>query len=236
VNLILLFMNDFAGDTNRARLKGRRFEHVRDVLRAAPGDRLCVGIEGGNIGEGLVTLLDDEAVEMEVNIHGGPPPPLPVTLILALPRPKVLRRVITSATTMGVKRIILVNAFRVEKSYWKSPFLKKDEMEKQITLGLEQARDTIFPEIMLRPFFKPFVEDELADIVGESIPLVAHPGAAEDCPCNFDRPVALAIGPEGGFIPYEIEKLASCGFEPVNIGPRILPVETAIPVFLSRFL
>lgn len=234
MNLVLLFHSDFVGDTSRVRLKGRRLDHVRDVLRASVGDRLCVGIAGGNIGEGKIMLLDDDALEMHVKVEREPPPPLPVTLILALPRPKVLRRVITSVTTMGVKRIILVNAFRVEKSYWKSPFLEKDEMDKQITLGLEQARDTIFPEIILRPFFKPFVEDELTDIIEGSLSLVAHPGAKETFPHDVNQSVTLAIGPEGGFIPYEIEKLVSCGFRPVRMGHRILPVETAIPVLISR--
>jgi 16S rRNA (uracil1498-N3)-methyltransferase len=234
MNLLLLFHNDFIGDTDRVRLKGRRLAHVRNVLRASVGDRLCVGVAGGAIGEGLIMLLNDAALEMEVKVDCHPPPPLPVTLILALPRPKVLRRVIASTTSMGVKRIILTNASRVEKSYWKSPFLGNEEMNKQITLGLEQARDTIFPEIILRPLFKPFVEDELPGIIEGSFPLVAHPAAEEVCPLDVKQSVILAVGPEGGFIPYEIEKLLACGFKPVRMGHRILRVETVIPALLSR--
>jgi len=236
MNLVLLFEEDFVGDRNLVRLKGRRHAHVRNVLRASAGDRLCVGIAGGNIGEGTITLLDDEALDMEIKADCHPPPPLPVTVILALPRPKALRRVIASITTMGVKRIIIINAYRVEKSYWKSPFLEKAEMDKQIILGLEQARDTIFPEIMLRPLFKPFAEDELPGIIKGSLLLVAHPAATEACPFDVKQPVTIAVGPEAGFIPYEIEKLFACGFNPVRMGDRILTVETAIPVLLSRFL
>ncbi len=236
MNLVLFFKEDFVGDTNFVRLKGRRLAHVRDVLRASAGDRLCVGIAGGNIGEGTITLLNDEALEMEVKVDRYPPRPLPVTVILALPRPKVLRRVIASITSMGVKRIVLINAFRVEKSYWGSPFLEKVEMERQIIFGLEQARDTILPEIMLRPLFKPFAEDELPGIIKGSLPLVAHPASIEACPFDAKQPVTIAVGPEAGFISYEIEKFIACGFKPVRIGDRILAVETAIPALLSRFL
>jgi RsmE family RNA methyltransferase len=182
----------------------------------------------------VITLFNDEALEMEVKVDYPPPPPLPVTIVLALPRPKVMRRVLVSMTTMGVKRIILVNAYRVEKSYWKSPLLRKDELDKYITAGLEQARDTIFPEIILRPLFKPFAEDELPGIIKGSLPLIAHPEAGEACPRDVRQSVTLAVGPEGGFISYEIEKLLACGFKAVHIGDRILRVETAIPVLLSK--
>ncbi|MBF0558751.1 MAG: 16S rRNA (uracil(1498)-N(3))-methyltransferase [Nitrospirae bacterium] len=234
MNLILLFQSDFIGDTNLVRLNGRRHVHVRDVLRAKAGDSLCVGLAGGNIGEGTIMLLDEESVEMEVKLDSHPPRPSKITLVLALPRPKVMRRVVSSVTSLGVKRIFMINAGRVEKSYWKSPFLDKYEFDKRIITGLEQARDTIFPDIHLRPLFKPFVEDELPGLIEGSLPLVAHPASRDTCPCDVMQPVTLAVGPEGGFIPYEIEKLAACGFRPVSMGDRILTVETAIPALLSR--
>jgi RsmE family RNA methyltransferase len=101
---------------------------------------------------------------------------------------------------------------------------------------LEQSCDTILPQVYLRPRFKPFVEDELPDISSGTTAYVAHPGTGMDCPRTFQNPASLAIGPEGGFIPYEVEKLQSCGFIPVNLGERILRVETAVPVLLSRFI
>jgi RsmE family RNA methyltransferase len=58
--------------------------------------------------------------------------------------------------------------------------------------------------------------------------------ASDPCPRNVKRAVTLAIGPEGGFIPYEMEKLVACGFAPVQIGERILTVETAVPALVAR--
>ena len=252
MNLILLFPEDFTGE-DTVRLTGRRIEHVANVHRAAAGDELVVGVVGGKIGRGVVTHIDggrrdvarpageDASVpaepphlEMRVTLEREPPSPLPVTLVLALPRPKVLNRVIASVTSLGVKRIILVNAWRVEKSYWKSPRLSDENLMQQRVLGLEQARDTILPEITTRRFFRPFVEDELPAIAAGSLGLVAHPVAAVECPRNVRRAVTLVIGPEGGFIAEEIASLERIGFTPVSLGARILRVETAVAALLAR--
>ncbi len=234
MNLILLFKEDFVDGKNRVRLEGRRFKHVLEVHRAAIGDELSVGLMNGRWGTGKVTVLDQTTLEMDVSLEHKAPQPLPLTLILALPRPKVLRRVLRSVGAMGVKRIILLNSFRVEKSYWKSPVLSTESLNEQLTLGLEQARDTIMPEVLLRLRFKPFVQDELPAIAHDTLPLVAHPESSFLCPRNPGRKVTLVVGPEGGFIPYEIEMLAGCGFTPVQLGERILSVETVVPALLSR--
>src|SRR6185369_12709721 len=130
----------------------------------------------------------------------------------ALPRPKVLHRVVASASSLGVKRIVLINAWRVEKSYWKSPRLA--DLRDAAILGLEQAKDTILPQIELRRLFRPFVENELPSLARGTRALVAHPGAAAECPRAVAEPVTLAIGPEGGFIAEEIASLARAGFTP----------------------
>jgi 16S rRNA (uracil1498-N3)-methyltransferase len=234
MNLILLQVTDFIEGTTRVHLDGRRLRHIREVHRASVGDGLCVGLAGGLIGTGVVTSSTGTSVEMNVCLDRTPPEMLPVTLVLALPRPKVLKRVLIGAASMGVKRIILVNSFKVEKSYWQSPALGEGTIEKQLILGLEQARDTVMPEVLLRHRFKPFVEDELPGITQQTLPLLADPSAPVPCPREVSGPVTLAVGPEGGFTAYEIEKLVSIGFSAVNIGQRILRVETAVPVLLSR--
>lgn len=233
MNLILLFPDDFI-NTSRVRLSGRRFLHVRDVLRAKPGDKLAVGLAGDRIGTGTVTVLTDQELEMEVQLQEPPPASLPVTLILALPRPNILKRTLQTAGAMGVKKIFLIHSRRVEKSFWLSPVLAPESIREQLILGLEQAKDTILPEVHLRKRFKPFVEDELPRLLQGTKALVAHPDAGVECPRGLKTQVILAIGPEGGFIPYEIEKLTALGFTPVHLGQRILRVDTAVPALLAR--
>jgi RsmE family RNA methyltransferase len=146
----------------------------------------------------------------------------------------MLKRILQSVSSLGIKNIYLINSYRVDKSFWGSPLLQPDNLAEQLLLGLEQARDTIMPKIHLRQRFKPFVEDELAGLIEDTTAYVAHPGSANNCPLGSQQPITLAIGPEGGFIPYEVEKLSECGFIPISLGERILRVETAVPVLIAR--
>lgn len=229
MNLILLFDADFVSD-DTARLTGRRAEHIARVHRAGEGDTLVAGVANGRIGSGTITKMTSDVVEMHVALTSDPPPALPLTLILALPRPKVLNRVVASATSLGVKEIHLINAWRVEKSYWKSPKLTEENLREQCIAGLEQARDTVFPRITLHRFFRHFVEGFTSD----ATKLVAHPHAASECPRNVSAPIALAIGPEGGFIAEEIASFERAGFQSVTMGSRVLRVETAVAALIAR--
>lgn len=235
MNLILLEETDFIAP-NRVRLDGRRQQHIRTVHRAEIGEQLRVGLLNGKLGSGRVLEIDHQDVLLQVELTDPPPPPLPVTLLLALPRPKMLKRVLQSITSLGVKQIYLLNSYRVEKSFWGSPLLQTEKLHHQLKLGLEQARDTLLPEIHLRHRFKPFVEDELPRLCASSRALIAHPAADDRISLQANVPTTLAIGPEGGFIPYEIDKFQQCGFTAFSLGERIFRVETAVPVLLSRLL
>lgn len=233
MNLILLEPADFI-DAERVVLRDRRLAHLREVHRAEAGETLRIGRLGGEMGEGRLLRLDSASAELQVRFDQPPPPKLPITLLLALPRPKMLRRVLQTVATMGVPRLVLLNSYRVEKSFWQTPFLDPAAIREQLILGLEQARDTVLPEVIIEKRFKPFVEDRLPQLAAGSLGLVGHPGDFPHCPRAVEHPVTLAIGPEGGWIPYEVEKLAEAGLTPVQLGERILRVETAVSALLAR--
>ena len=232
MNLLLLLDEDFLAP-GRARLAGRRLAHAREVLGAKPGDALKVGRLGGRVGAGRVLRLDPEALDLEVDLDQEPPPKLPITLLLALPRPKVLDRCLQSAAALGVARIVLLNAWRVEKAYWSSPKLEEAHLRDQLILGLEQARDTALPELHLARLFVPFLEEALPKL-GAARRLLAHPHAETACPRGLDEPAMLALGPEGGWVVSELESFARAGFEAVSMGPRVLRTETALAALIGR--
>ncbi|MEK1907194.1 MAG: 16S rRNA (uracil(1498)-N(3))-methyltransferase [Pseudomonas sp.] len=233
MNLLLLEEADFVA-ADRVVLQGRRLKHLHEVHRAEAGDSLRVGRLGGLMGSGTLEVLSAEQAEISVHFDQPPPAKLPLTLLLALPRPKMLRRVLQTVSAMGVPRLILLNSYRVEKSFWQTPFLDPGAVREQLILGLEQSRDTVLPEIIIEKRFKPFVEDRLPALAAGSLGLVGHPGDFPACPRAVEQAVTLAIGPEGGWIPYEVEKLQEAGLNPVQLGERILRVETAVTALLAR--
>ncbi|MBS7598979.1 MULTISPECIES: 16S rRNA (uracil(1498)-N(3))-methyltransferase [Pseudomonas] len=233
MNLLLLEEADFIA-ADRVVLADRRFTHMQEIHRVAVGDTLRVGRIGGLMGQAVVLRLEGHEAELSVSFDQPPPSKLPLTLVLALPRPKMLRRVFQTVATMGVPKLILVNSYRVEKSFWQTPFLEPEAIREQLILGLEQTRDTVLPEVIIEKRFKPFVEDRLPAIAQGTLGLVGHPGPYPPCPRGLNEPVTLAIGPEGGWIPYEIDLLGKAGLNPVQLGERILRVETAVTALLAR--
>lgn len=234
MNLILLTQDDLISPAHALVHDARRLAHIREIHGANIGETYKVGLLNGNIGHGTLLKISATELELELDLTQPPPPPLPLKLVLGLPRPKMLRRIFQTIATLGVKELHLVNSYRVEKSYWQTPFLNADAIHEQLVLGLEQGCDTQLPQVHLHKRFKPFVEDELPGIIANTTALVAHPYTELECPRSVDYALSLAVGPEGGFIAYEIELLEKMGFTAVHLGNRIMRVETAIPYLLGR--
>ena len=212
-------------------LAGERATHIRSVLRAAPGDTVRLGVLDGPIGRGEVLSLDDGKVVLRCDLHGQLPPPPAVDLLLALPRPKVLRRLWAQLAALGVGRILLTNASRVERNYFDTHVLEESIYRPLLIEGLQQAGDTRLPRVSIHRQFRVLVEDELGPASNGERRLVAHPGGERSLLTIAGEPhhgrVVLAIGPEGGWNPFELELLTTRGFEPISLGPRILRTDTA---------
>jgi len=144
--------------------------------------------------------------------------------------------VLQVAAAFGLERIVLMESWRVEKSFWGSPLLQTTELNEQLILGLEQGCGTRLPEITVRRRFRPFAEDELPPLVSGKLALLAHPGSAVLCPVQVNQPFCLALGPEGGWTSFEVDLFTQAGFASVHLGNRILRVEHAVPAFLGRLV
>lgn len=234
MNLLLFHPNEVDA-TGLARLTDRRLEHAREVLRVQAGETLKVGLVGGLMGTATVVSQDATELVLQVSCTEPPPPRAGVSLVLAIPRPKQLKRVIPAVASLGVDRVVLVNAARVEKSYFDSKVLNDEFLDGLVQLGLEQACDTVKPVLEVRTRLKPFIEDELASWAPkDALRLVPHPSAtAPLSPVPSSQHVVLAIGPDGGWVPYEIELFAKHGFQPVSLGRRVLRGEVAVPAVLG---
>ena len=227
--------------------EAKQVEHISQVLAAKVGDTLKIGQLKGNLGSAIIADITPERIELcEVKLTIAPPPKLNLTVVLALPRPKVLRRLMMDMTALGVRDIILINSYRTQKSYWQSPMLGR--LDEFVLEGLQQGVDTVAPRISLQKRFKPFVEDELAQLITNRA-IIAHPYAElsfsqyvqkqlenSEPPHSSVLPSMVFIGAEGGWIDYEVELLARQGCQAVHIGPRILRTEAAVNAILGQWL
>lgn len=223
-------------DNGLWRLDQRQCRHLREVLGLVPGDDCRAGEINGRLGQARMESIENNEIQVSFNATSEPPAPLPLNLILALPRPKMLKRILVDAASLGVKRIVLLNSWKVDKSYWNTPNLKADLLREKLLLGLEQAGDTMMPELRLAPRFRPFVEDDLDGWAGNGERIIAHPGDYPSLPGGLDELTTLAIGPEGGWTPFELQLLESQGFRCHRFGSRILRVETALPALIGRLM
>ena len=211
----------------------RQLEHLKQHVNVHVGDHLKVGIREGQRYLTEIVEVTEQVVKLKPIQIEAVPAKLPVTLILAMPRPKVLRRLMMDSVTLGVEKIILLHSYRVDKSYWQTPFLQ--QLDQYVTLGLEQAGDTIAPKVEIYKRFKPFVEDILPSLISANCPAyVAHPYSDAKMPFAIQHSCTIVIGPEGGFIPYEIDLLVKNGCQAMSLGSRIIRTETVIPYVLGR--
>lgn len=234
MNLLIVSREEVLADGSFT-LSDQRHQHLVNQLKVSPGKQLAAGILNGALGNARVISTSASSTQLVFTASQlPPPPPLPLNLVLALPRPRMLARSLENLSALGVKNIYLVNSAQVEKSFWQSPELKPEKIHQHLLAGLSQAKDTLLPQVHLRPQFKPFAEDELSQLSANTTRLIAHPGNYPACPRGLTEAVTLMVGPEGGWVNYEVELAQSLGFSPVQLGSRILRVETALVALVSR--
>ncbi len=230
MNLILIDPAELSSDQTVA-LTGERAAHILQTLRAAIGDTIRIGLLNGPRGTGALIAMTDTSVALRCEFESSAPPRPRVDLLLALPRPKVMKRLWAQLAALGVGRIILTNAARVERNYFDSHVIDAAFFRPLLVEGLQQAQDTRLPDVHILRRFKPLIEDELDTLTDAETRLVAHPYADEHAAAGVlaqsDSRVLLAIGPEGGWVPFELELLQAHGFRPINFGPRTLRTDTA---------
>jgi RsmE family RNA methyltransferase len=237
MNLILIHPHE-PDPAGLVSLSGERAEHIRSVLKAASGKTLRIGLLNGPKGCGTVESFSGQEVVLQCKFEEKIPPRPSIDLLLALPRPKVMKRLWAQLAALGVGRIILTNAEKVERYYFDSHVLEPDFYNALLIEGLQQAGDTLLPEVRIIKELKPFLEDELNTVFPMSEKkLLADPSGAQNVFQALEEASAanilMTVGPEGGWTPYELELFAAHGFKGFSAGPRILRTDTACIALLS---
>jgi RsmE family RNA methyltransferase len=241
MNLILLLPGDQI-DGNRYKLSDERAAHICSVLGSKTGDLIEVGLLNGPIGQAEIVTIDHHSVELETRELYQPPPPKPtIDLVCALPRPQTLKRVLATCGTMAVRHLHLIRANRVERSYYQSPLLQAENYTRFLVEGMMQGRQTRLTEVTLHQRFRPFLEDELPRLLSDHderpMMLVAEGDARSVVADRWDATpdwVIAAVGPEGGWVPFELDTMRSAGFQIVSLGRWVLRVEAAVVALLSQ--
>jgi 16S rRNA (uracil1498-N3)-methyltransferase len=242
---LLLFESTEIMSNGTIILNDRRSEHIIKVLGCGPGDTVKAGVINGPVGTGEIISIDRGPGKPEVvlqftaeaRIQDQPV----IDLIMGLVRPIMLKKILAQAASLGVGRIFLINANRVEKSFFGASLLKEDNYRTYLLDGLEQAKDTYLPQLTIHQRFRPFVEDFIPTIAKTySRMLVAHPeavkGLKQVAGTEINGRTLLAVGPEGGWVDFEIEKFIEQSFVPISMGSRVLRTDTAVVSLLAQLM
>ena len=240
MNLVLFDQHELRGNCLQLDGMERRSLHIRNILKLKPGDNVRLGMINGKIGQGQIIQIGPQVIEIDVTLVEELQYDRNLNLILALPRPIMLQRILKQATVLGVKTFHLIRSEKVQKSYFQSNVLEELSIRNLLLQGLEQAVDTRLPEVHVHHRFRPFVEDVVPKMSPGSF-LLAHPEANLTLPDIYqknglEREVTLAIGPEGGWNDFEVQSFMNQGFAGFSFGSRILHVDTAVLVLLSQLM
>lgn len=240
MNLIILENTDHITGTTY-RIEGPRFRHIRTVLKAKLGDNIEAGLLNGPTATAKIIELTKTSATLDCTFADPTPQQTPaIDLICALPRPQTLKKVLQTAATMGVENIYLTNANRVEQCYFSASAMDSQNIKPQLLAGLAQGKRTILPKVQIHPRFRCFFEETLPRIESQqpsSLKLTADVNAT-DClnpqTVKIAPRIILAIGPEGGWVDFELEIMARAGFKRFKLSNSTLRVENAVVAAIAQ--
>ena len=97
----------------------------------------------------MTSLGEDGSVQLLIVATESAPAPLPIQLLIGLPRPHTAKRILFEMASMGVHALHFYEATRSEPSYAKSCLWSTDEWKERLLLGTEQSFGTHLPEVSM---------------------------------------------------------------------------------------
>jgi len=226
MNLILL---DTATESVHWPNNDPRTQHVRKVLKMGVGDSFFVGVERGKIGKAQIVEDGEQGMKLKVKLDTASPPPLPLHVLIGLPRPQVARRLLRELPSLGPEKVTFFVADKSEASYLQSSLWTTEEWQRLLREGAEQAFCTWTPEIIHQASLKATLKNLPQD--GRKVALDLYEATGNYTATT--NPKILALGPEGGWTNPEREMLRNHGFQLLSMGERVMRVETAVIAAIS---
>lgn len=207
--------------------------HLHDTLKAKPGDQLkCTILNAGLCTSEIITLDKNHC---QLKLHEIKPAKRPwFNLLVGLSRPQTTKKILEHATTFGAARIHFYKADLSEKSYMDSKVFEDLECKSFLLAGLSQSGIYAdLPQVLVDKYnpsaqYENFSQKYILDLKGSDSFLDLR---AE---LDFTSPITLALGPERGFTPEDIERFRSVGFKSVKVSSSILRVEHAVYSAVSQ--
>jgi 16S rRNA U1498 N3-methylase RsmE len=229
-----------------------RSKHISSILKLRSGDTIKLGVvDEGKTDNGRVVSVEEEDGSFVLSLGEGElnkdrVEPC-VDLLLACPRPLRLERLLPVVACMGVTRLVLLDAEKVEKDFFGSHLFRRPaEVRAGFIEGLSQAAsDFVLPTLLVRRRLLHFITEELDTLFPSDVykRVIAHPSAAPGAAQGSltrlsrdgpdQRKMVVAVGPEGGWTDAEVQLFLGRGFAPVSLGDRILRTDMAVPALLS---
>jgi 16S rRNA (uracil1498-N3)-methyltransferase len=222
------FYVDCALAPGRVELTGPEAHHLATVCRLRPGDAVCLFNGNGQEYAAAVVEVGRRTVTVQINGVAAPPREIGYRVEVAAPLPKGDRAqfLVEKLTELGVTAFVPLQSAR---SVVHPRETKLDRLQRHVIEASKQCGRNVLLDI--RPL--------TAYLRGGDLPatrVVAHPWRGEGAARPVVRQaadVALAVGPEGGFTEEEIAAAETAGWQTLDLGPRILRVETAALVLAT---
>ncbi|CAI8334588.1 MAG: Uncharacterised protein [Opitutia bacterium UBA7350] len=214
--------------------KDTRTQHLLKVLRVEVGSLVFVGFINDARARAKVTELpDDGSVHLEVVATESAPPPLPINLLIGLPRPHTAKRLLFEAASMGVRRIDFFEAENGEPSYARSSLWQQDGWRERLCLGAEQSFGTHIPEVAMYPDLQTALNAQDAAALNLALDNYETAVPLNERLSTDVIKITLALGPERGWSSAERDILSRNGWQRAHLGAQVLRLETAAVAAVS---
>lgn len=226
------YYSDFPIRGGTITLAGPEAHHLIHVMRAKPGLRVVIfdgsgweftaEIQAVRRSEALLAIVSSAEVDREL--------PVEVTLGVALPKGDRQKWLVEKAVELGVARLV---PLRTARSVAEAGEGALGRLQRSVVEASKQCGRNRMMEIASSRSWESY----LVETRETEVRLLAHPGAESTVrPAAASRRIAFAVGPEGGFTDEEIAAAGDAGWRRIDLGPRILRVETAATALAARAL